>query len=133
MQKLVVNKYKEITVCYCVQDGLLRNLSERYYERTDVSVMSLVCIASVPVVIICYILVGIYTVVIRNICEIGAAGEGGVWKEEQAGGDAKQDRRDSGRSNNANLGNEIRVCINKNMSLFILLFIVLMLKEKYTV
>jgi len=31
------------------------------------------------------------------------------------------------------LGNEIRVCIKKNMSLFIFLFIVLLLKEKYTV
>jgi hypothetical protein len=112
---------------------LPRKLSERYYERSIGSLKSLVCIASVPVVIVCYILVGIYTVVIRNISEIGAAGEGEVWKEEQAGGDAKQDMRDSGRSNNANLGNEIRVCIKKNMSLFIFLFIVLLLKEKYTV
>ena len=133
MQKLVFNKYKEITVCYCVQNGLLRNLSERYYERTSGSMKSLVCIASVPVVIMCYILFVIYTIVIRNISEIGAAGEGEVWKEEQAGDDAKQDMRDSGRSKSANLGNEIRVCIKKRMSLFIFLFIVLLLKEKYTV
>jgi hypothetical protein len=96
-------------------------------------VKSLVFTASVPVIIACYILVGIYTVVIRNISVIGAAGEGEVWKEEQAGGDAKQDMRDIGRSNNANLGNEIRVCIKKNVSLFIFLFIVLLLKEKYAV
>ena len=89
---------------------------------------SSVCIASVPVVIMCYLPVGIYTVVIRNISEIGAAGEGGVWKEEQAGGDAKQGMRDSGRSNNANFGNEIRVCIKKHMSIFIFLFIVILLK-----
>jgi len=108
-------------------------LSKRYYERTSGSLKPLVCIAAVPVVIMCYILVGIYTLVIINISEIGAAGEGEVWKEEQAGGDNKQDMRDSGRSNSANLGNEIRVCIKKHISLFIFLCILLLFKEKYTV
>ena len=93
----------------------------------------LVCIAAVPVVIMCYILVGIYRVVIRNISEIGAAGEGEVQEEEQAGGDAKQNMRDSGRSNSANLRNEIRVCIKKHISLFLLMLLLILLKDKYTV
>ena len=70
-----------------------------------------------------------YTIVIRNVSEIGAAGESEVWKEEHAGSDAKRDMRDSGRANSANLGNEIRVCIKKHMSLFV----VLTPKEEYTV
>jgi hypothetical protein len=76
----------------------------------------------------------IYTIIIRTISETGVAGEGEVWKEEHAGGgDAKQDATDSGRSNNASLRNGIRVCIKKRISIFIFLFIVFLLQEKFTV
>lgn len=72
-----------------------------------------------------------YTLVTRNISEIGAASEGGVRKGEHAGGDAEQDRRQSGRSNNASLGRDIKVCVKKHMSLLVFVFIVLLLKVKY--
>lgn len=47
-------------------------------------------------------------IVIRNVCEIGAASEGGVRRSEQV---TQQNRGDSETSNNRNLGNERRVCI----------------------
>ena len=112
-------------ICYYVKSALLRILRETHCERTSANLK-----ASVKIIVMCYIL-GCYTLVIRNLSEIGAASEGGVRKEEHAGGDAEKDRRDSGRSNIANLGNEIRVCIKKHMSLLIFVFVLLLHNMKY--